>query len=43
MTTLNTGDITFNDITYNINNCNITYMFYQLLYVNSFKSKISYN
>jgi hypothetical protein len=29
--TLYTGDITYDDITYNVNKCHIKYMFYQEL------------
>jgi hypothetical protein len=29
--TLHTGDITYNDITYNFNKCDITYMLFYLV------------
>ncbi len=38
--TLNTGDITHNDITYNINKCYFTYMFYLQSKIQSFVSII---
>ncbi len=40
--TLNTGDITYKDITYNINKCKITYMFLSTVTSKVILSKISY-
>jgi hypothetical protein len=38
--TLNKGHITYNNITYYVNKCKITYIFYLLLWVKSVTTKI---